>query len=370
MLLQKNQTPSKPLTKIDGTKVKADPLRDRFNKIVIIFVILVVFVTLSLRLLTSIFLDLGFFDGQSHTEFWKIFTTKITALFTKYHHPLKLKSTPGIWEFPKELQHLADNTDVNSIFLNNLNHANAEALVRTLKGLNPINTGGTPRAIASGKDIHSQIDTWVELALRAQRRPNVFWSLTQFTWQTTIIVFLIFVFRLFLYNGTNTKSLKWINQQQTLTLLTIYDSFVGIVFWAGLYSNGFAASFSNDRIIYNLQMVTTILVHAVIPLLLLTYATTHVLIGRTSKKVSYKYVFIGSIYPVLYGAFYIIMSYTWTDPYPITSIKSIFDNHNTAEIWKMPTAMLSIFMFLGLGIAVHNKLIKYNRYTVAKIKNN
>ncbi|MCP4336806.1 MAG: hypothetical protein GY679_03080 [Mycoplasma sp.] len=315
---------NKFLTKINDIQVKADPLRDRFNKLIIMGILGIVFLTLASRIITSVFLDVGFFNNKPHIHFWEDYASKIL-------------SDSNINQITVE-GHVVD---IN--FLNTITPSQVDELTSKLIEKNPIKT--------------EFYRTWVELSMRSQRHPNSFWSLTQFTWQTTIIIFLIFSFRLFMYNGISPKSLKWINKQETLTLLTAYDMVVGIVFWTALFQQGFYSNFSNDPLVRDFEFITTILVHAIIPLSIFTYSLTYALVGRTTKSIEYKYLGIGSIYPIIYGIFYVIIAFTWVDPYPVTEFTK-----SKKDIWKISVAIIGILLFMAFSIFFHNKILLWNQY--------
>ncbi len=304
--MNKVKKKNKPLTVISGTKVKANSERDYLNKVLIIGILSVISITILLRVITSVLLDLGFYEGEIHQSFWK------------------------------------------------------EGWI-----VNQIGDSGKSRvALDKMRQLYpgESLSLIKELSLRSGNHPNFFWTLTQFTWQTTILIFFIFLFRILLYSGTQSKGLKWINKHSTLSLLSIYDTVVCVVFWSALYKNGVSSGFSNDNAIYCLELTVTILVHAVVPLLVVCYALLYLLVGRTAKRMNYNVLFIGAIYPIAYLIFYIIMSFIWTDPYPVTNLTRMWKDKDFSSVWTICVALISIFIFMALSFVLHNFLLKFNKY--------
>ncbi|MCK5807000.1 MAG: hypothetical protein KAG91_01225 [Mycoplasmataceae bacterium] len=188
-----------------------------------------------------------------------------------------------------------------------------------------------------------------------ERHPNFLWPMTQFTWITTGILTLLLIFRFFKYDqGTLPRWIKWIMTQRTLSLLTMYDMIVGVVFWASMF-NGFQDKFNPD--LQWLELTITILVHAVIPLITLSYSIIYLLRDKKASILKEGFVFKGMMYPLIYIAYYILISVIWTDPYPITNLHDDI----TGDLWKLPLAILGIYVLLGFMILFHNLMIKYNR---------
>ena len=187
------------------------------------------------------------------------------------------------------------------------------------------------------------------------RHPNFLWPMTQFTWITTAILTLLLIFRFFKYDQeTLPRWIKWIMTQRTLSLLTMNDMIVGVVFWASMF-NGFQDKFNPD--LKSLELTITVLVHAIIPLITLSYSLIYLLRDKKASILKEGFVFKGMMYPFIYVAYYILISVIWIDPYPITNLHE----NLTGDLWKLPLAILGIYVLLGFMILIHNLLIKYNR---------
>ena len=212
-----------------------------------------------------------------------------------------------------------------------------------------------------------------DVASIISRHPNFLWLLTQFTWLTTLVIIVYLVFRFFKYDDHVPRWLKWIMTQRTLSLVTMYDLVVGSVFWASMY-NGFTGKFSDS--IFGLEMTITVLVHAVIPVFMLIYSTIFLIKDKRASLLREMFAVKGLIFPVLYMVYYMILTIIWTDPYPVTNMHNslmkdpltgeLLDKPNwgawASEFWKLPFAILGIYIILGLFTLFHNIiLINFNK---------
>ena len=187
------------------------------------------------------------------------------------------------------------------------------------------------------------------------RHPNFLWPMTQFTWITTAILTLLLIFRFFKYDQeTLPRWIKWIMTQRTLSLLTMYDMIVGVVFWASMF-NGFQDKFNPD--LKSLELTITASVHAIIPLITLSYSVIYLLRDEKASILKEGFVFKGMMYPLIYIAYYILISVIWIDPYPITHLQ----DNMVGELWKLPLAIIGIYILLGFMIIFHNLMIKHNK---------
>ena len=250
--------------------------RRRRNKLFITFFLTLILITIALKAIDDIMLDLGYKDGQIHLGFWN-----------------------------------------------------------------------NPKWVAA---------TDKPTIAMVERHPNFLWPMTQFTWITTAILTLLLIFRFFKYDQeTLPRWIKWIMTQRTLSLLTMYDMIVGVVFWASMF-NGFQDKFNPD--LKSLELTITILVHAFIPLITLCYSLIYLLRDKKASILKEGFVFKGMMYPLIYIAYYILISVIWIDPYPITNL-----HENIAgDLWKLPVAIIGIYILLGFMILFHNLMIKHNKH--------
>ena len=211
------------------------------------------------------------------------------------------------------------------------------------------------------------------IAGQISRHPNFAWFLTQFTWLTTLVIIIFLVFRFFKYEDYVPRWLKWIMTQRTLSLVTMYDMVVGIVFWASMY-NGFEEKFNSS--LYVPELIITILVHAVIPVFMLTYSVIFLIKDKKASLLREMFAIRGLAFPVIYMVYYMVLTIIWTDPYPVTNM------HNSltvdpisgkslehpdwgawaSELWKLPFAVIGIYIILGVFTLIHNLvLVKWNK---------
>lgn len=194
------------------------------------------------------------------------------------------------------------------------------------------------------------------MQVMVERHPNFFWPLTQFTWITTIIIILLMLFRFFKFDQTTLpRWIKWIMTQRTLSLLAMYDTIVGVVFWASMFK-GFQDAFNKD--LFWFEFTITILVHSVIPVMIVTHSIIYLLRDKRASILKEMFIIKGMVYPVIYMVYYVLISVIWTDPYPITKLHQNF----TGYIWLLPIAILGIYILLGAMILFHNiMLLRYNK---------
>jgi hypothetical protein len=163
---------------------------------------------------------------------------------------------------------------------------------------------------------------WLKWNTRITRQPNLFWSFTQFTWLTTYIVFATVIVRLLKFQSRWPKALKWIISHDTLLLVTVLDTVVMVVFWSALFKN-FQTNFSPDIVLKILRMTVTILVHSVIPIALLIYTSVFAIQDQEVTIMDKRFIVAGNLVFLSYIGFYILMAFTWDDPYaPFTILRS------------------------------------------------
>ena len=204
----------------------------------------------------------------------------------------------------------------------------------------------------------------LEWQLRVKHHPYFFWALTQFTWQTTFIVFIVILFRFFSWKYVDKppKWIRWTMTQKTLSWVTMYDTIVMIIFWVGIYST-FENAFPSDKVLRTLEMIVTISVHAVIPILMLLYSITYSLFNKNASFLREIFLFKGMIYPTFYLLFYILAAFIWTDPYAVTDLQQ------SIGWWKVGVLYIVIYIMLGLMIIFHNTLFaKFNKNFNEEIK--
>ncbi|WP_420330508.1 hypothetical protein [Mycoplasma marinum] len=210
-----------------------------------------------------------------------------------------------------------------------------------------------------GSDRISGPDIKQELARRALTHPYFFWSLTQFTWQTTLIVTFVIILRFFMYDDKIPKWLSWTHSQKTLSLVTMYDVIVCIVFWSALAKTFSIDRGSSDELMNFLISASTILVHAVIPAIMVIYSLISLLFLSEASRLKRKFVFTAMIYPIIYIIFYIIMAAVWKDPYPVSNILS---KESFADVWIAFLSLMGIFIgIMGMSYSHNYLLFKFNK---------
>lgn len=206
---------------------------------------------------------------------------------------------------------------------------------------------------------------WAKWNTRLVRQPNLFWAFTQFTWLTTFVVFTTIIVRFFKYQDKWPKSFKWIISHNTLYLITVLDTIVMIVFWSALFKD-FTNNFSPDETLKIMRMVVTILVHGAIPLLLIIYTSVFAINDSEADVLNRWFFIIGTMLIVSYLIFYILLSFTWDDPYaPFTNLRS-------GKGWWQMFALLGLLEFVMLiSFYINNfVIIKFNKYYKKKIAAN
>lgn len=193
--------------------------------------------------------------------------------------------------------------------------------------------------------------------------PNTIWFLTQFTWLTTIIIILFLTIRFLQIGDIVPKWMRWIMTQRTLALVTMYDFVVAIIFWTTLASK-FQESFEPD--LFAFEILITVLVHAFIPFLIITYSIIFLIQNDRASLLKESFVIKGMIFPICYCFFYIIGTIIWDDPYPVTSMHKQLINGDFSlwaeELWKLPVALLIVYSCLGFLTMMHNiMLLKLNK---------
>ncbi len=202
-------------------------------------------------------------------------------------------------------------------------------------------------------------DKTSEFAHRALAHPYFFWSLTQFTWQTTLLLTFILCLRLFMYDDRVPKWLRWTQSQRTLSIVTMYDTIVCVVFWSALAKDFGKTNDSTDHAMNALIEATTILVHAVIPACMVIYSVIYLILSTEASRLNRKFLFIGIIYPTLYVIFYLLVSVIWQDPYPVSDLAT---THNFKQVWIAFLGLFGIFLGMAGMIYLHNSvLFKFNK---------
>ncbi|NQZ29179.1 MAG: hypothetical protein HRT98_02230 [Mycoplasmatales bacterium] len=198
-----------------------------------------------------------------------------------------------------------------------------------------------------------------EFAHRALAHPYFFWSLTQFTWQTTLLLTFILCMRLFMYDDRVPKWLRWTHSQRTLSIVAMYDTIVCIVFWSAIAKDFGKTNDSSDGLMNVLIQTSTILVHAVIPACMLIYSIIYLILSNEASRLNKKFLLIGIIYPTLYIIFYLLVSVIWQDPYPVSDLATTGDFKQT---WIAFMGLIGILVGMAGMIYVHNwVLFKFNK---------
>ncbi len=186
------------------------------------------------------------------------------------------------------------------------------------------------------------------------KHPNVAWIFTQFTWITTFVVLIIIFFRFFKYDDDAPRWLKWTMSQRTLSLVTMYDSIVCVVFWSSMFKN-FNSSFNPS--LKGFEQTITIFVHAIIPIFMIIYSSIYMLRDKKASFLKEGFILKGMIFPIIYSIYYVVVAVGWEDPYAISNLHNNF----TGEIWKFPVGIFGIYILLGLMLVTHNLLLlKFN----------
>ncbi len=193
------------------------------------------------------------------------------------------------------------------------------------------------------------------LTSMVNHHPNFLWMLTQFTWITTFLILAFLIFRIFKFDSTLPRWLKWIMTQRTLSLIVMYDIIVGVVFWSSMFSS-FESAFNPN--LKALELTLTIFVHAFIPVFFFLYSAIFLIRDGEASALRHLFVFKGMIYPTVYMFYYLLVAVVWSDPYAITDLHNNF----VGNIWKLPVALLAIWIMLGIMLLIHNWLLtKFNK---------
>ena len=182
--------------------------------------------------------------------------------------------------------------------------------------------------------------------------PNLFWTFTQFTWLITISIFLFISLKILEFNEKNTpKWLKWLMKQKNISLITLYDMTVAVIFWSYMI-NDFIEEFNKD--LFDLELIITILVHLLIPILFLIYSIIYLKNNANSSILKEDFLIQGMILSFAYMLYYVLIAMTWHDPYPITNL----NKHFFRDIWFILSILFSTYLSLGFTIICHNWLLK------------
>ena len=175
--------------------------------------------------------------------------------------------------------------------------------------------------------------------------PNSLWMFTQFTWLTTLSIFIILIIRV--VDKKYPKWFNWTKSHGTLAYLGMFDLVVGIVYWAAL-SHGMDNRFNPD--IRNFQLTITVVAHTIIPFLFLTYTFYELFASKLTIKLSQKSFLFGMIFPTFYVIYYLIISVIFHDPYSITNLHKEFLKY----IWVLPIGLIGFGLLLESFILLNN----------------
>ena len=304
-MLKKEKKDFKKYKNIDQAQtLRSWKLLPKLNKVyLIIFMIIIIGVFLSL-FITNVFTDLGWWNGHFHINY--------------YYRPSKPGNHPAY--------------------------------------LDPYYT--TPHDKWGFYGLNDSDPLWSKWNIRIIRQPKLFWTFTQFTWLTTFSVFTIVIVRLFKYQEAWPNKIKWMISHDVLYMITMLDTVVMIVFWSALFKN-FDKSFPIDPILMNLGKTITILVHGLLPSLLLIYTLVFAIFDKDATILKKKhFITIGTIIIVLYMLYYVLIAFTWDDPY-----SSFTDLRNGVGWWQL--ILLSCLMegVICGSYYLNNFIIqKYNKY--------
>lgn len=189
------------------------------------------------------------------------------------------------------------------------------------------------------------------------KHPNFVWMFTQFTWLTTFLLSLFLFIRLYRYKKDIPIWFKWITTQRTLSLITVYESLVGVLFWPTVFIKGSTIDWSVP--LATVEFLNTFLVHAIIPIILIIYSIIYTVNDKDASLLRKSFVFKGMQYPLMYAVYYVIVSYAWHDPYPLTNFKE----NPSQSFLSIPLALMTIYFLIGVFMVIHNLLLlKYNTF--------
>lgn len=314
------------------------------NKIIVGSFLVLILSTILMKMITSMLEDCGLHDGRFHVGYK---SDPLTAFSVEYAQWIRANIV--------EIQSILANSNI----IIDANMSNHELIMNV--GLDET-TNFWYYFLQENNDIHDFIT----------RSPNFLWMFTQFTWLTTVTIALFFTFRLFKYEDTVPSWLKWIMRQRTLALVAMYDAVVGIIFWTALAPT-LVHDLAGDLFVPN--MISTILVHAVIPVGVVTYYFIFVITDKKASRLTESFALKGLILPGFYVGYYILMTILWADPYGVSSMHEALTvdpvTHYTyshlgqdldwaawaKQLWMAPAALLGIYIILGIITVTHNFLL-------------
>lgn len=190
----------------------------------------------------------------------------------------------------------------------------------------------------------------------ALRHPNFLWMFTQFTWLTTTLLSFYLFMRLYRYKKDIPIWLKWITTQRILSLITVYESLVCLLFWPTVFLSVDKINWSEP--FAKLDFINTFLVHAFIPVILIIYSAIYTIYDRDASLLRKSFVAKGMLYPLLYSLYYITVAFSWNDAYSLTNFKK----DPLGSLSKIPLALVVIYFLIGIFMVIHNLLLlKYNK---------
>lgn len=322
------------------------------NKIIIGSFLSLIIITILMKMITSMLEDCGLHNGKFHFGFK---SDPVSAFSNEYANWIKLN-------IDSINQSLAITNPLIQIY-DTMDNATLISIVGADKNMNQWYL-----FLQDNNDINDFIT----------RSPNFLWMFTQFTWLTTATIGIFFTFRLFKFEDSVPHWLKWVMRQKSLALMAMYDAVVGIIFWAALAPT-LMTDLAGDLLIPNL--ISTILVHAVIPVGVLIYYFWFVITDKKASRLNETFALKGLILPGLYVIYYILMTIIWADPYGISTMHESLTTdpvtHYTyshlgqnldwaswaKQLWLAPMAVLGIYIILGIITILHNFLLfEFNKH--------
>ncbi|WP_127942630.1 hypothetical protein [Mycoplasma sp. ATU-Cv-703] len=196
------------------------------------------------------------------------------------------------------------------------------------------------------------------------RRPNFLWMMTQFTWLTTLLMIFYLFFRFFGVNRDLPEWLRWIGSQRTLSIVTIYEITIALIYWFS-YLSGVRIEVSGARIPV-WSFLVTLVVHAFLPFFVTFYSVIFLIQDKSASLLRERFVFKAMTWPIIYAFYYILVALVWKDPYAITDFKGEF----YLSLGKMIGALLTIYFLIGVMVIVHNYiLVRFNHKYLASHDN-
>ena len=272
------------------------------SKTVLKAFIIIVLITVILRIIISAFFDLGFYNNEFHIGFYN--NPKLT--FQDEYNAFKNNNPNSGWEQFLDQNH----------YLKNL----------------------------------------------IAKHPHNFWNLTQFTWITTVFLFLILVLRYLIKTNDRIPSwLKWTTSQETIVLIASYELIVMIVFWGWTFQSDLP-----QNALSIVEFSNSIIVHTIVPLLTLSYLIIDIFISKKLLKLKRQMPKIGIIYPAFYLLHYLLIAITWRDPYGITDINNYFqalskiDGSKEIFLYSLKVFYIAPLVILGMYIYFKIFVVLYN----------